>query len=61
MGALLQWLYGLTVDMRVPSYALAIVLLTILIKLVLSPLYFKQMASMRKMQQLQPKIKEIQN
>ncbi|MDA8337655.1 MAG: YidC/Oxa1 family membrane protein insertase [Peptococcaceae bacterium] len=61
MAAVLQWLYGLTVDMHVPSYALAIVLLTILIKIVLSPLYFKQMSSMRKMMHLQPKIKEIQS
>ncbi|HUW66108.1 MAG TPA: YidC/Oxa1 family membrane protein insertase [Spirochaetia bacterium] len=61
MAAILQWLYTLTVAAHVPSYALAIVLLTILIKIVLSPLYFKQMSSMRKMQHLQPKIKEIQS
>lgn len=61
IAALLQWLYGLTVDLRVPSYALAIVLLTVLIKIVLAPLYFKQMSSMRKMQHLQPRIKELQS
>lgn len=60
MTQLIHWLYGLTVSLGIPSYALAIVLLTLLIKIVLFPLTQKQMVSMRKMQQIQPKIKEIQ-
>lgn len=61
MISLIHWLYGFTVDIGVPSYALAIILLTVLIKIVLFPLNQKQMHSMRKMQQIQPKIKEIQD
>ncbi|MEL7567600.1 MAG: YidC/Oxa1 family membrane protein insertase [Dehalobacterium sp.] len=55
----LEWLYQLTVKMGVPSYALAIVLLTVIIKIILYPLTYKQMKSMRVMQELQPKIKEL--
>lgn len=58
--SLTHWLYGVTVSAGVPSYALAIVMLTVIVKLVLFPLTQKQMVSMRKMQQLQPLIKEIQ-
>jgi len=61
MTSLTHWLYGLTVSVGVPSYALAIIILTILIKVVLFPLTQKQMVSMKKMQEIQPKIKEIQD
>jgi YidC/Oxa1 family membrane protein insertase len=44
----------------VGSYGLAIVLLTVLIRLVLWPLNSAQTRSMRKMQELQPKIKALQ-
>ncbi len=60
MTSLINWLYGVTVSMGIPSYALAIIILTILIKIVLFPLTQKQMTSMRKMQEIQPKIKELQ-
>jgi len=60
MTSLMNWFYHLTVQMHLPSYGLAIILLTILIKIVLYPLTFKQMRSMVMMQQLAPKIKEIQ-
>jgi YidC/Oxa1 family membrane protein insertase len=60
MTSLTHWLYGLTVTIGLPSYALAIILLTILIKLVLFPLTHKQMTSMKRMAEIQPKIKEIQ-
>jgi len=60
MTALLNWLYGLTVTIGIPSYALAIILLTVLIKLILYPLSKKQMHSMVMMQKLAPEIKEIQ-
>jgi YidC/Oxa1 family membrane protein insertase len=58
---LLQYLYQVTVAIGVPSYGLAIILFTILLKLVLFPLTVTQMRSMRAMQELQPKIKAIQD
>ncbi|AGL03979.1 YidC/Oxa1 family membrane protein insertase [Desulfoscipio gibsoniae] len=58
--SLTHWLYEWTVTLGLPSYGLAIIILTILIKLVLFPLNQKQMVSMKKMQEIQPKLKEIQ-
>ena len=43
------------------SYGMAIVLLTVLVRVVMWPLGVSQQKSMRKMQQLQPKLKELQN
>lgn len=43
------------------DFGIAIVLVTILIKLLLVPLSRKQIESQRKMQEMQPKIKEIQD
>lgn len=60
MTWLLDNLYYLTGYMGIPSYALAIILLTVLIKVVLYPLTQKQMKSMQGMQLIQPKVKEIQ-
>jgi len=51
----LAWLYRVTGD-----YALAIILLTVAIRVLLAPLYMYQMKSMKRMQELQPKIKELQ-
>ncbi len=42
------------------SYALAIIVLTIGLRIVLTPLTIKQYTSMRAMQKLQPKMKELQ-
>lgn len=61
MAWLLNWLYNLTATIGVPNYGLAIILLTVLIKMAMYPLSHKQMRSMLAMQQLQPKIKEIQD
>ena len=44
----------------VPSYGLAIIILTILVRLVLYPFTRKSMDSMKKMQELQPKVKALQ-
>jgi YidC/Oxa1 family membrane protein insertase len=44
----------------IPSYGLAIILLTIAVRLVLLPLSIKQTRSMREMQRIQPEIKRIQ-
>src|ERR671915_56735 len=44
----------------VPSLGLAIVLLTIAVRLLLLPLSIKQTRSMREMQRIQPEVKKIQ-
>lgn len=54
-------MYQLTGSIGVPNYGLAIVFMTIAIKLVLFPLTQKQMKSMRGMQAIQPKLKYIQD
>jgi YidC/Oxa1 family membrane protein insertase len=53
----LQWIY----EHVVPNYGWAIVLMTILIKIVLLPLTHKSYMSMQKMQELAPRIKAIRN
>ena len=55
-----QILYNLTVSIGIPSYALAIIFLTLIIKIVLYPLTYKQMHSMKRMQEVQPQIAEAQ-
>ena len=44
----------------IPSYGLAIILLTVAVRLVLLPLTIKQTRSMQEMQRLQPEVKRIQ-
>ena len=53
---LLTLLYGIT-----HNYGFAIILLTIIIRVVLYPLMQKQMVSMREMQKIQPLMKAIQD
>jgi YidC/Oxa1 family membrane protein insertase len=48
------------IDQYTHNYGFAIILLTLGLTLLLFPMRLKQMASMKKMQVLQPKIKEIQ-
>jgi YidC/Oxa1 family membrane protein insertase len=43
-----------------PSYGLAIILLTIVVRIILLPLSVKQTRSMREMQRIQPEVKQIQ-
>lgn len=57
---LINLIYTFTVQIGLPSYGLAIVFMTMLIKLVMFPLTQKQMRSMRAMQEIQPKTKYIQ-
>ena len=59
-SGVIEWMYQLTLSMGMPSYGLAIILMTILIKLLMFPLTQKQLTSMRNMQELQPKLKYIQ-
>lgn len=65
--AFVQWfieiiklIYGFTEQIGLPSYGLAIIFMTIAIKLVMFPLTQQQMRSMRGMQEIQPKMKYIQ-
>jgi YidC/Oxa1 family membrane protein insertase len=43
-----------------PAWALSIVLLTVTVRLLLFPLFVKQIKSQRRMQELAPKVKELQ-
>ena len=52
----LRWIYG-----HVGNYGLAIILLTFGIRIVLFPLMHTSTVSMRKMQKVQPRVKEIQS
>ena len=55
LALLLSWLYGF-----VQNYGLSLIIITVVVKLCLYPLYEKQMKSSMKMTELQPKIKELQ-
>src|SRR5215210_5055706 len=55
MGTILAFLYSV-----VPNYGLAIIGLTVLVRLALFPLTAKQARSMQKMQLVQPEIKRLQ-
>ena len=55
LGYLLSWLYDM-----IGSYGIALVVLTLIVKIALYPLYAKQIKSTTNMTKLQPKIKEIQ-
>ena len=61
MRTLLTYCYNLTEALGFPSYGIAIIIMTIGIKAILEPLTAKQVKSMKGMQKLQPKMKEIQN
>jgi YidC/Oxa1 family membrane protein insertase len=51
----LAWFFAL-----IPSYGLAIILLTVAVRLLLLPLSIKQTKSMREMQRIQPEVKKLQ-
>jgi YidC/Oxa1 family membrane protein insertase len=53
------WVLARVYDV-VPNYGVAILVLTMVIRVGLLPLFLKQMKSMQAMQSIQPKIKEIQ-
>lgn len=55
MRQAMVWLYGVT-----GSYAAAIVLLTVAIRVLIAPLYMVQMKSMKKMQEIQPEMRKLQ-
>jgi YidC/Oxa1 family membrane protein insertase len=60
MTTFLEWLFSLSSMIGLPYYGVAIILFTVIIKILLYPLTWKQMSSMRKMTELQPKMKELQ-
>lgn len=60
MTTFLTYCYTVTQHAGYPSYGIAIIMLTVIIKLILSPLTAKQIKSMQGMQVIQPKIKELQ-
>lgn len=55
LGYLLTGIYGL-----IHNYGISLIILTVLVKCCLYPLYLKQIKSTAGMQEMQPKIKEIQ-
>ena len=57
---LLTFFYGITASLGMANYGVAIILITLAIKIVLYPLTVKQIKGMKAMQDLQPKMKELQ-
>ncbi|MBQ9581335.1 MAG: membrane protein insertase YidC, partial [Synergistaceae bacterium] len=59
----MEWLYTLTSVVLPDSLAwgLAIILMTILVRILMHPLTQKQMVSMQRMQKIQPMIKVLQD
>jgi YidC/Oxa1 family membrane protein insertase len=55
LGSVLSFFYEV-----VPSYGVAIILLTIFVRILLLPLTIKQTKSMQGMQKIQPRVKELQ-
>lgn len=55
-----KWLMIESADLLFGSYGLAIIAVTILVRLLILPLMMKQLKSSKKMQELQPEIKKIQ-
>ncbi len=63
MGMLVKLLYNMVSGLDtefVSAYAIAIILSTIIFKAIMLPLTVKQTKSMKKMQEMNPKIKELQ-
>ena len=64
VGHLLAYIHSLLSTFLIPSsgpaWALSIVLLTVTVRLLLFPLFVKQIKSQRRMQELAPKVKELQ-
>ena len=55
MTVVLEWFYGLT-----GNYGWAIIALTLVVRIVILPLTVYQMKSMKRMQEVQPLMKELQ-
>ena len=59
MQKLLAFFYGLTGAVGMANYGLAIIVMTIIVKLILWPLTQKQIQSLKDMMKIQPKMDEI--
>lgn len=57
---ILTWFFQLSEMLGFESYGIAIILMTIVIKMALYPLTVKQVVSMKAMQELQPEMKKLQ-
>ena len=60
MAWAVQFFYNLTASLGFPSYGIAIIILTIVIKVLLLPFALKQINSMKGMQEIQPKVAALQ-
>lgn len=60
MAWAVQFFYNLTASLGFPSYGIAIIILTIVIKVLLLPFALKQIKSMKSMQEIQPKVAALQ-
>lgn len=60
LQSILTFFYNLTAGIGFANYGLAIVLMTVVIKMALYPLTVKQIKSMKGLQVVQPKMKELQ-
>lgn len=60
LNGILGGLYHVTEQFGFGSYGLAIVLLTVIIKIILYPLTVKQLKSMKAMQKMQPEMQKLQ-
>lgn len=60
LRGVLTFFYHMLSSLGIPNYGLAIILLTLVVKLVLFPLTYKSLHSMKAMQDLQPKTQELQ-
>lgn len=60
MAWAVQFFYNLTASLGFPSYGIAIIILTIVIKVLLLPFALKQIKYMKGMQEIQPKVAALQ-
>ncbi len=59
-SSIIQLFYSYTVQLGIGNYGLAIIMITVLLKMLLYPLSAKQMGSVKAMQEIQPKVKDLQ-
>ena len=60
LQSFLTLFYNLSVSVGFDNYGGAIILMTVVIKMLLYPLTVKQMKSMQQMQKMQPELKKLQ-
>lgn len=60
MRLFFDWIFHTLQGIGLPDYGVAIIILTLVIRTALQPLTVKQMKSMKALQEIQPKVKELQ-